>query len=36
VSLRFRRDGRTLALATIFRAQESLQAELAMEQGRSP
>lgn len=36
VSLRFRRDGRTLAVATIFRAQESLQAELAMEQGRSP
>ena len=30
--LRFRRDGRTLAVASIFRDIESLQAELAMEQ----
>ena len=36
VALRFRRDGRTLAVATIFRGLESLQAEVAMEQGRSP
>ena len=36
VSLRFRKDGRTLAFATIFRGRESLQAELGMEQGRSP
>jgi thioredoxin reductase len=36
VALRFRKDGRTLALATIFRGQESLAAELAMEQGQSP
>jgi len=36
VALRFRRDGRTLAVATIFRGQESLEAEVAMEQGRSP
>ena len=36
VALRFRKGGRTLALATIFRGQESLKAELAMEQGRSP
>lgn len=35
VALRFRKSGRTLALATIFRGQESLQGELAMEQGRS-
>ena len=36
VALRFRRGGRTLALATVFRGRESLEAELAMEQGRSP
>ena len=36
VALRFRRNGRTLAVATIFRGRESLQAEVAMEQGRSP
>ncbi|HEY6024854.1 MAG TPA: FAD-dependent oxidoreductase [Pseudolabrys sp.] len=31
--LRFRRNGRTLAVASIFRDVESLQAEVAMEQG---
>jgi NADPH-dependent 2,4-dienoyl-CoA reductase/sulfur reductase-like enzyme len=36
VALRFRSGGRTAAVATIFRGRESLQAELAMEQGRSP
>jgi NADPH-dependent 2,4-dienoyl-CoA reductase/sulfur reductase-like enzyme/nitrite reductase/ring-hydroxylating ferredoxin subunit len=36
VALRFRSGGRTLAVATIFRGRESLQAELAMQQGRSP
>ena len=36
VLLRFRSGGRTAAVATIFRGRESLQAELAMEQGRSP
>ena len=36
VALRFRKAGRTLAVATIFRGQESLRAELAMEQGHSP
>ena len=36
VALRFRKGGRTLALATIFRGQESLAAELAMERGQSP
>jgi apoptosis-inducing factor 3 len=36
VSLRFRKDGRTAAFATIFRGRESLQAELGMERGRSP
>jgi len=36
VAFRFRRDGRTLAVATISRGRESLQAEVAMEQGRSP
>ena len=35
VALRFRRRGRTLALATIFRGRESLEAELAMEHGKS-
>jgi NADPH-dependent 2,4-dienoyl-CoA reductase/sulfur reductase-like enzyme/nitrite reductase/ring-hydroxylating ferredoxin subunit len=34
VALRFRRAGRTLAVATIFRGHESLSAELAMERGR--
>ena len=34
VALRFRRNGRTLALATIFRGRESLEAELAMQQGQ--
>ena len=34
VALRFRKGGRTLALATVFRGRESLEAELAMEQGR--
>jgi NADPH-dependent 2,4-dienoyl-CoA reductase/sulfur reductase-like enzyme len=36
VALRFREAGRTLAVATIFRGQESLLAELALERGRSP
>ena len=36
VALWFRRSGRTLAVSTIFRGRESLQAELAMEQGCSP
>jgi apoptosis-inducing factor 3 len=35
-ALRFRRAGRSLAVATIFRGRESLLAELAMEQGQSP
>ena len=35
VALRFRKDGRTLALATIFRGRESLEAELAMQRGQS-
>ena len=35
-ALHFRKAGRTLAVATIFRGQESLSAELAMEQGQSP
>jgi hypothetical protein len=35
-ALRFRKGGRTLALATIFRGRESLLAEAAMEQGQSP
>jgi hypothetical protein len=34
VALRFRKGGRTLALATIFRGRESLETELAMEQGQ--
>jgi NADPH-dependent 2,4-dienoyl-CoA reductase/sulfur reductase-like enzyme/nitrite reductase/ring-hydroxylating ferredoxin subunit len=36
VALRFRNGGRTLAVATIARGRESLEAELAMQQGRSP
>jgi len=36
VALRFRKAGRTLAVATIFRGRESLSAELAMERGQSP
>jgi apoptosis-inducing factor 3 len=36
VALRFRRSGRTLAVATIFRGRESLEAEVAMENGQSP
>ncbi len=36
VSLRYQKNGRTLAVATIFRGRTSLEAELAMEQGRSP
>ena len=35
VALRFRRAGRTLALATIFRGRESLSAEVAMERDQS-
>ena len=34
-ALRFRKSGRTLALATIFRGRESLEAELALEEGRA-
>ena len=33
--LRFKRDGRTLAIASIFRDRESLQAELSMERDRA-
>ncbi len=36
VSLKFQKNGRTLAVATIFRGRTSLEAEFAMEQGRSP
>ncbi len=36
VALRFRKGGRTLAVATIFRGRESLSAELAIERGQSP
>jgi NADPH-dependent 2,4-dienoyl-CoA reductase/sulfur reductase-like enzyme len=36
VALRFRSGGRTRAVATIARGRESLEAELAMQQGRSP
>jgi NADPH-dependent 2,4-dienoyl-CoA reductase/sulfur reductase-like enzyme len=36
VALRFRKAGRTGAVATIFRGQESLLAELAMEKGHLP
>ena len=35
VALQFRKNGRTLALATIFRGRESLERELAMQQGQS-
>jgi NADPH-dependent 2,4-dienoyl-CoA reductase/sulfur reductase-like enzyme/nitrite reductase/ring-hydroxylating ferredoxin subunit len=35
-ALRFRKRGRTLAVATVFRDSESLRAEHAMEEGRSP
>ena len=35
-ALRFRKAGRTLALATIFRGRGNLAAELAMEHGKSP
>jgi apoptosis-inducing factor 3 len=34
VAFRFRKNGRTLAVSTIFRGRESLEAELAMEQDR--
>ena len=34
--LRYKRGGRVLAVASIFRDLESLKAELAMEQGTSP
>ena len=36
VALRFEKQGRAEAVATIFRGLESLKAEAAMEQGRSP
>lgn len=35
-ALRFLKSGRTLAVASIFRGEESLRAELALERGRSP
>jgi apoptosis-inducing factor 3 len=35
VALRYRKSGRTLALATIFRGRESLEAELALERAES-
>ena len=35
VAFRFRKSGKTLAVATIFRGRESLEAELAMQQGQS-
>ncbi|HEX4269936.1 MAG TPA: FAD-dependent oxidoreductase [Rhizomicrobium sp.] len=34
--VRFRRGGRTLAVASLFRDRESLEAEIAMEQGHAP
>jgi hypothetical protein len=34
--LRYKRNGRVLAVASIYRDVASLQAELAMEQGREP
>jgi hypothetical protein len=34
--VRYKRDGRVLAVASIYRDLESLQAELAMEQERAP
>jgi hypothetical protein len=36
LTLRFRKGGRTLAVATIFRGRESLAAELAKERGQAP
>jgi hypothetical protein len=33
-AFRFRQNGRTLAVSTIFRGRESLEAELAMENGQ--
>jgi NADPH-dependent 2,4-dienoyl-CoA reductase/sulfur reductase-like enzyme/nitrite reductase/ring-hydroxylating ferredoxin subunit len=36
VTLRYRKGGRTLAVATIFRGQASLAAEAAMQSGQSP
>ena len=36
VAFRFRKNGRTLAVATIFRGRQSLEAEVAMERGQSP
>jgi NADPH-dependent 2,4-dienoyl-CoA reductase/sulfur reductase-like enzyme len=36
VALRFRKRGRALAVATIFRGRESLSAEIAMERGEAP
>jgi NADPH-dependent 2,4-dienoyl-CoA reductase/sulfur reductase-like enzyme/nitrite reductase/ring-hydroxylating ferredoxin subunit len=36
VAVRYRKDGRTMAVAVIFRGQESLKAEIAMEHGTSP
>jgi NADPH-dependent 2,4-dienoyl-CoA reductase/sulfur reductase-like enzyme/nitrite reductase/ring-hydroxylating ferredoxin subunit len=36
VALRFEKQGRAEAVATIFRGRQSLEAEAAMEQGRSP
>lgn len=36
VALRYEKGGRALAFATIFRGRQSLEAEAAMEQGRSP
>jgi hypothetical protein len=36
VSVRFERGGKLLALATIFRDQESLEAEIEMERATKP